>query len=1249
MKTNFSALSKRKPNTLALGLFAALLATPATSGIVIPDSPLQSGSVVPPNIMFILDDSGSMGLTYMAAPEATSDSAPATDAPDIGQQTYARNGIYYNPSINYDPWRNFSDTGNYVADTPYSAVYTNATLASGGTANLASSTQTYYVPKTDNSLLAYVRNPVNYWRYQILTGGTQIMRAERVTGLPSSAIATLAVTGSVTNGNYSTSYNFVVPANVSNVTFTSMDGTGTNADMYVLFNGLPTTGAFTCRSRNGGTNNETCNIANPAAGTWQVRMFANGGTFDSVNLATRFETMDANGCDNNSQNGAGWGNCTNQTSMTWVNSPTVSYTRNVADEKQNFATWYSFNRTRNKVAKAGAGKAFAELPETFRVGFTTIWDRNTYLVPVASDNGLFRNKVFPDTPTNNRSLWFDRLYAANASGSTPLLPALQRTGEYYKDASDSGPYGPESGSTQLACRQNFAILTTDGFWNDTTGYTPVGNADNTVALPIPLPAGALGAPIGYNPTTPYIDNFTAATGPVTASTWSNTLADVANHYWKTDLSTLENIVPSGTTDPAYWQHMVTYGVSIGLKGTLDPVLDLAALKAGTRNTNGTIGWPNPIPAENPTRIDDLFHASVNGRGKFIAALDATQFSKGLRDALAGIAEAQASNSNASANSTSLETTGRIFQASYTSGKWTGELRAFNIVTSGVINATAAWSASALIPAAGSRNILTWDGPATTGAGATFPTSTQNTALTPAVSSYIRGVRTGEGTTFRARDHLLGDIVNSSPAYVSETNSVYVGANDGMLHGFNAADGVEQFAYVPLGINLINLKSLSVEPYVHRYFVDGSIVVSTRRQTTGVSNFIAPNNNKNILIGALGRGGKGVFALDVTNPASMTTTNVKWESGADVDMGNVLGRPFIAKLNNGMAAAIVANGPNSNDEKAVLFIYNLNTGALIQKIDTLAGTVANPNGLSSPVGWDDDNDGDLDYIYSGDLHGNMWRFDVRNGNPNNWALAAQRTILHTALSPTSVPQPIYGRPTVARDPTTYKRWVFFGTGRFLTTGDSNDQRTQSWYGIQDNGVNIATRSDLQLRKIAVAGTITIFLRDPITNALILDGGGNPISIGTRSVRGFEPAAPLPPTKFGWYIDLLSPPTPPGTQEGERMVGDQRVTDNILLAASIIPGSTGCTVGGRGFINAIDAFTGSSLSSANFDVDGDGEYDDDTIGGVPVGSVDIGVGMGTNPLLIGNVLIQSGSTGNLRSIRQRDSNRIGRISWREVLGN
>ncbi len=201
---------------------------------------------------------------------------------------------------------------------------------------------------------------------------------------------------------------------------------------------------------------------------------------------------------------------------------------------------------------------------------------------------------------------------------------------------------------------------------------------------IPLPATVSGTPIGYTAANPYRDSY------------SNTLADVANYYWKTDLRTLTNNVPTTSNDPAYWQHMVTFGVSIGLKGTLDPVLDLPRLTAGTPNVNGTTGWPDPTNAEDPDRIDDLFHASVNGHGKFIAALNPTQFADGLRAALAAIAEVPASNSNASANSTSLDTDSRIFQAKYRSGKWTGELLAYSIdASTGVISSTPSWSASAV--------------------------------------------------------------------------------------------------------------------------------------------------------------------------------------------------------------------------------------------------------------------------------------------------------------------------------------------------------------------------------------------------------------------------------------------------------------------------------------------------------------------------------------------------------------------------
>ncbi len=1113
--------------SLAIAALTVSLSMPAVSGISIPDFPLQSASPVPPNILFILDDSGSMSNPFMPAPEATSDSTPTTNAPDIGGQTYARNSLYYNPAVDYDPWKDAN--GASLPDTPYTAAYSSNNLATvaSGVVNLFGAIRNYYVPKNlTTTTLVYLNEPANYYKYSIATNG-EVWRSERL--------------------NYA-----AVPAN------------------------------------------------------------------DTA----------AHGCDT-TVNVVGWRNCTQIT-------PTG---RTEANERQNFATWYSFQRTRTKMAKAGASDAFSGLSTNLRVGFTTIWGGNVvagvrtpFLIPVGTDNGLFRDGTSP--VTSNRTTWFNNLQTAGAGGSTPLKGALQSAGTYFSNTAATGPYGPESTTTQLTCRQNFAILTTDGFWNATNNYTAaVANADNAAGSVILPPAGSPITPTGYTAVNPYKDN------------WSDTLGDIANYYWKRDLRTdLENRVPVTANNPAYWQHMVTFGISIGLRGTLDPVADLPSLTAGTVNSNGTTGWPDPTPAEDPRRIDDLFHASVNGHGKFIAAQSPTQFRDGLRAALEAISTVPSSNSNASANSTSLDDGSLLFQAKYFPTKWAGELSAFTI-TNGVLGATPYWSASSNIPAFGARNLLTWNG--TTGAA--FPTATQSLALTPTVASYILGDRSNERTTtnptgtLRERLHLLGDIINSSPAYEKQTSTLYVGANDGMLHAFNSTNGVERFAYVPGGVSMANLKTVSDLDYTHRFFVDGSIVVSTRAQTTGVSNFTAPNNNKNILVGALGRGGKGVFALDVTNPSAMTAVNVKWESPASTGMGNVLGRSFIAKLNSGETAVIVANGPNSTSETAQLFIYDLNTGALISQINTGAGSAAAPNGLSSPIGWDNDNDGDLDYVYSGDLLGNMWKFDISSNNSNNWGNAANRVILYTAYDAGSPAkrQPITGRPTIARDPTTYNRWVFFGTGQFLTASDPASKDVQTWYGIIDGSATISGRSQLDQRKIAVTGTITRYASDGTT------------VLGIEKVRGFEPAATLTTGQKGWYLDFITPPNPPGTFEGERMVGDQRIFDNILVAASIIPSSDICTPGGSGFVNAIDAFTGTSISTGFFDVNADGDFTNDIVGtgasSVIVGSLDFRVGMGTNPLIGTDDIIQCGSVGNCGTGKHKTSDRVGRISWREILGN
>lgn len=805
--------------------------------------------------------------------------------------------------------------------------------------------------------------------------------------------------------------------------------------------------------------------------------------------------------------------------------------------------------------------------------------------------GLFRG--------TNKQTWYDRLYAASGSSGTPLLPALQRAGQYFSERGRDGPWGPEPAANQVACRQNFAILTTDGYWNDKTNYTPVGNSDGT--------AGG----VNYTPSKPYSD------------TYSDTLADVAMQYWKTDLrSDLPNIVPTTSGNPANWQHMVTFGISIGLRGTLDPAADLPALTAGSKV------WPDPTDHEDAERIDDLWHATVNGRGRFVAASDPKQLNESIRQALGAISEQVSSASNVSANSTQLDTGTMVYQASYIAGAWTGELKAFAISGQG-IGATPKWLASEKIPAHDSRRIYTRSDQ--NGNGIEFRwnalTDAQKTALgSEDVLLYLRGDRSKErsqpGGVYRTRPGLLGDIVNSSPAYSADSNTLFIGANDGMLHAFDASTGVEKFAYIP-GSLIGALKTLSEPHYNHRYFVDGEIAVSAKTQT----------KDKNYLVAALGRGGKGVFGLDVTNPGSFSGNNVLWEIGAaDNDMGLVLGKIVIAKANNGKWVAIFGNGYNSANERAVLYVVELDSGKTV-KIDTKAGSSGSSNGLGSPAILDMDRDGTADYVYAGDLLGNLWKFDLTGKSSTGWKVAfgseASPAPLFVAKDASGASQPITGQPAavvndVNGDPNRGKRFVLFGTGRYLAAGDPTNQQVQTWYGIIDNDAQISSRSELRERYIIEQGTVS-----------------------GLSVRAFSTSSSNDMTgKQGWFVDLKV-----GSKvEGERIVSASRVVNlgrPVLLASSIIPESTQCSVAGRGYVNAINPFTGTALDDIFFDLNADRAFNSsDMIGGKIVGSVDLGVGMPTEAIVVGNRLAVGGSKGQLNSVGVNIS-AAGRISWREIV--
>ncbi|WP_330948027.1 PilC/PilY family type IV pilus protein [Thermomonas sp. LB-4] len=1186
---------------------ATLLALPVSAGITIPDEPLTTGNKVAPNILFILDDSGSMAWRNMNSQDisqitgsgnfkdgpdqdgiktGTSISSESTGNSAMYEQNYVTNSLYYNPTVTYQPWMGAS--GNRLSGgTGFTSAYSSDNYvsndgngSSGGSRNLSDKTQTFYAPKdTTKSGVAYLSSVDNYYRYQILAGTDVILRG--VYGQVVASSGNLGVSPSSGTVYFQDTNTHAVSGYAAGDALEVFIKSPSSSRSVLYWMYGPDTALICSGQVNAGqTNSCTVNSAKSGGYTVIAKRWNNTKSDADYNLWGTWSRT--NSCDGLSAGSWGWIDCT----------PATPTGRSVADEKQNFATWYSFHRTRIKAAKAGAAEAFRPLGNKVRVGYRSLHQNGStnFDIPVSDGNdGRFVDNVTP--ATTSRTTWYRRLFAASANSGTPLRSVLENAGKYFEDASSSGPYGPESGSNQYSCRQNFSILTTDGYWNG--AGSSVGNADNTAGSKI---TGSKGETYQYSPVAPY------------AGADSNTLADVAMYYWKNDLRDLSNNVPTTDADPAFWQHMVTFGISIGLKTSMgwSSVDDVPA--------NPT--WPQPGD-DRAANVDDLLHAALNGRGSFVSASNPKEFTSGLAKALAAIAQRTSSFSNVATNAASIKTGGKVFNASYVSGLWTGAVKAWTLDANSEPSVLA-WSAT--VPAPASRKVFTFNG----ASGDTFPTSSQVSSLArpggpvdyPVTgaenAAYIKGdgaLEERNGGLLRNRaSTVLGDIVNSSPAYVEDTKTLYVGANDGMLHAFNADTGVEQFAYVPGLVNLGDLSQLSRGDYTHKWFVDGPVVVTNRKLTP----------NKNYLVGAMGRGGKGLFGLDVTDPASFGTGNVTWElGGSDADMGLVTGRPILARVGGGTVAAIVGNGVNSTDNKAVLYVINAATGAIIKKLDTGAGSAAAPNGLSAPTGILGKDGRTLAYAYAGDRLGNVWKFDMSAASPASWTVSKMFTA--KSAGGTGAVQPITGGVTVATDPRTYKRWVFFGTGSYMTTTEADDKtpNMQGMYGIVDTG---STVTYTKLKKRAIGNT-----------GATQDG---------YPVRTFEAKADLDLATYdGWYLDL------PG--KGERIVQDAQLVSNILVTASMIPEGDACEASGSGYINALDAFTGTSAGKSFFDLDKDGDTTDQSIGGVPVGSVNFGVGMPTLPIFLDGKLIVGGTNAGEKP---GSGGIVGKVwspvSWREI---
>ncbi|MFW6113433.1 MAG: pilus assembly protein, partial [Actinomycetota bacterium] len=734
--------------------------------------------------------------------------------------------------------------------------------------------------------------------------------------------------------------------------------------------------------------------------------------------------------------------------------------RTYEEERQNFANWYSFYRRRELTAIAAISRTLYELDSAY-VGFRSI-------------NGDIKQPVLPVKVggQDERPTLLEALYSHEGEmRGTPLRRGLESVGQYLdQEDSSNGDmgYGVTSPWNDQGeggeCQQAFSIVMTDGY---------------------------------YNGSSPYVGNVDGDKGPPYSDDYSNTLADVAMLYYEKDLaSALEDQVPPNPYDEAVHQHMVTYTVSFGVKGTLNPDdYDLTA--------EDYPSWPNPFDGSSE-KIDDLWHAAVNGRGEYLSANDPESLVKALLSIMQNIASRTGSASSVSINGDELyNMVGdevRMFQASYSSATMTGDVKSYRIdqYTGDVLMDEPVWAAAekldqrVAIDGHQDRIIVTYNPDEGSGLPFTYSDlssggtdeqlsdlapdwSSSSTATTENLINYIRGDKTYElinSGPFRDRSSLLGDIVNSSPLF--HRGALYAGGNDGMLHVFDAATGRELFAYIP---NLVydHISDLGDPAYTHKFYVDLTPYIMDGVEVQGVE--------KSLLVGGLGKGGKGYYALDVTGitgeagfageTSAGVADRVMWEypktdtpSDEMDDLGYSFSRAIIAESNDTTGApwvVIFGNGYNSANSSAVLFILDPADGSLIKRLDT---GVTGCNGLSTPVLVDEDFDDKVDYAYAGDLQGNLWKFDLSSDNFNEWGVAYgvdndldgsinsddgdSPAPLFRAKGPSGSPQPITTTPDVMSHCERHGYIVTFGTGKYLGESDLLDTSTQTVYGIWDYG-------------------------------------------------------------------------------------------------------------------------------------------------------------------------------------------------------
>ena len=779
------------------------------------------------------------------------------------------------------------------------------------------------------------------------------------------------------------------------------------------------------------------------------------------------------------------------------------------------------------------------------------------------------------------------------------------------------------------------------------------------------------------------------------------------------------------------------------------------------------GFTESTPEANPPNPDLTSEWDADDDGtpdNYHEVRNPAQLANALSSIFDSASQPDASAASVATNSTNLQVDTRVFQATFSSAEWSGQLLSYRIDTTPVLKVIFEWDGgvemNAQDPTTG-RTILTrgsadgvpfvyadltvdQQGLLDTGPGRDPRMTAGRIGWTTCGAAHDREgpngtFDCGTNTTSKFRERLttdksgqkvnfrLGDIVNSNPWYVGPPLAnfsaqpgyedfrrdhlgrkpvVYVGANDGMLHGFDASlqctsgdppcaatdpgvptptAGDEVLAYVPTAV-FPNLTRLTAQNYNrnHRYFVDGSPMVADADLDDASATF----DWRTVLVGALGGGGRGYYALDVTDPTGFSEGDAAdillWEFDEtdETDMGYAFNLPPVSSVTkqakqivrvctagsnpctSSKWAVVLGNGYNSVEGKAVLYVLFIEDGLdgewaagdfvkiVANAPDTGAGEINANNGLSTPVPFDSNGDGYADTVYAGDLKGNLWKFLIGpnaseagvTGSASTWKVAFSSAgcpircvpLFKAQVGVAPPAQPIIWPPEVTRHPVS-GQMVLFGTGKYLESADNVNADPQTLYGIWDkhDGSTIVGSRATDLLEQTMSevtlpgGKYRVPTEKPITWRV--DPSGDPANCGVSCT----------PTHLGWYLNL---PT-----SKERATGIPKLIRRLIFFNTFIPSDLPCDSGGTGWLIALDWRTGGLPKFEVFDTDGSGTIDgDDT----RVGGYQVGGALGGTTLIPGGGAIGIGvsslTSGSLAlNLINFGSSTWERLNWREIV--